>query len=296
MSLLLLAIACGPALPTQLGRPNALALAPDGTLYVSDFSHDRIVAFGPDGQVTTFGSPGLGRGQLWRVYALAVADDGSLLVTNRRPDGASDRQGEVWEIKRFVDGDEVDVRRFDGHFRSAAHTLQSLAPQSDGHLVVANPGGGELFVVDADGRYVGSFGGVFHASAAPHDVVRDGDVHWVVDQAQHGLYRVTAAGAQPFFVDDAGTGPLSFPSAVGVCPGEWLVVADLGNHRVQRFDLQGDYLGGFAPERAGPNQPVQLLDVAVSADCKRLYLADSKGDRVLVTTPQGEVLETYDGW
>ncbi len=293
----LLLLACAPPLPDELGRPNALALGPDGVLYVSDFGHDRIVAFGPDGEARgVFGGRGLGKGQLWRVYGLTVDDDGTLLVTNRRPEGSVEREGDVWEVKRFRDGVEVGLRRFDGHFRSAAHTMNSIAVADGGRLVVANPGGGELFLIDADGRFVGSFGGVLHSSASPHAVARDGGVYWVIDQSQHGMYRVTASGAEPFFLDDGGHGPLSFPSAVAVCPGQWLAVADLGNHRVVRFDMEGNRLGGFSPERAGPNKPVQLMGIAVDASCERLYLADSKGDRVLVTTPQGEVVDTYDSW
>ena len=297
MLLAAILLACQAPPPSHLSRPNALAVAPDGTLYVSDFGHDRIVMFDPSGQHQShFGSRGLARGQLWRVYALAVDTDDSLLVANRRPEDASTRQGTVWEVKRFRGGREVDTLRFDGHFSSEAHSMNSIAVADDGQLLVANPGGGELFLVDAQGSFVGAFGGVLHQEASPHAVVRDADAYWVVDQAQHGMYRVTSSGAEPFFLDDGGHGPLSFPSAVAVCPGQWLAVADLGNHRVQRFDLEGTHLGGFAPERAGPDQPVQLLGIATDASCERLYLADSKGDRVLVTDLDGTVLRTHHGW
>jgi len=299
-SFLLLAsqlLGCSAELPSELARPNALALGADGTLYVSDFGHDRIVAFDPEGDVQrTFGSQGLGTGQLWRVYDVAIDTDGSVLVANRRPEDASSLDGDVWEVKRFRDGREVDALRFDGHFASASHSMNSLATADGGLLVVANPGGGELFQMNREGTVVGSFGGVLHPQASPHAITRDGDDYWVVDQAQHGMYRVTAAGAVPFFLDDDGHGPLRFPSAVAVCPGEWLAVADLGNHRVQRFDIHGDYLSGFTPERAGPDQPVQLMDIATDATCERLYLADSKGDRVLVTDLDGTVLLQLHDW
>ena len=95
---------------------------------------------------------------------------------------------------------------------------------------------------------------------------------------------------QPLPLSYGEPGALSFPSAIAVCAGAWFAVADLGNHRVQRFDLDGRFLDAFAPDRAGADQPVQLLSLDVSPDCERLYLADSKGDRVLVTRPDGEVL------
>ena len=42
--------------------------------------------------------------------------------------------------------------------------------------------------------------------------------------------------------------------------------------------------------------PKQLMDLAVSPDCERLYLVDSKGNRVLVTTVDGEVLLEISSW
>jgi len=284
-------LACAPPEPEGLSRPNVLAVGGDGSVYVSDFGHDRIVELEPDGTVVrSFGSRGLGVGELWRVYALAVDHDGSLLVANRRPEDPTSSDGNTWEVKRFVNGKQTEVIPFEGHFTSRSHTMHALDVRDDGSLLVANPAGGELFLLDDQGRYLGAFGGALRSDAAPHALDVQGDVAWVVDQRSHRLVRVGSSGERHVALRYGDAGGLSFPSAVAVCPDRWVAVADLGNHQVQRFDLDGAYLGSFAPERAGPDQPVQLLSMAVSADCSRLYLADSKGDRVLVTTPEGEVL------
>lgn len=288
--------ACSTDPSVGLSRPNAVAVGADGTVYVSDFGHDRILQVSPDGDVVrAFGRPGLGAGELWRVYALTVDAQGALLVANRRPDDAASSAGDTWEVKRFMDGKEVSVKPFMGHFTSSSHAINSMAPTDDGGLLVANPAGGELFLLDAEGRFVGAFGGALREDDAPHAVARDGDRYWVVDQRSHRIYSVDGQGQHALVLSVGEAGPLSFPSAIGICPGKWIAVADLGNHRVQRFDLEGQWLGGFEPERAGPDQPVQLLGLAVTADCERLYLADSKGDRVLVTTPEGVLLHTVDG-
>ncbi len=284
-------LACAPPPSESLSRPNVVAVGEDGTVYVSDFGNDRIVQLDADGAVVGgFGARGLGTGQLWRVYALAVDHDGSLLVANRRPDDQTSSDGNTWEVKRFLDGAQVEVLPFRGHFTSTSHTIHSMDVLADGSLLVANPAGGELFLLYARGSYQGAFGGVLRSDAAPHAVDVQGDVAWVVDQRAHRIERVGHDGERSFPLSYGEPGPLSFPSAVAVCPDRWVAVADLGNHRVQRFDLEGRFLDSFAPERAGPDQPVQLLSVAVSPDCTKLYLADSKGDRVLVTTPEGEVL------
>lgn len=295
--LLPLLLACTEPLPRELARPNAVAVGPDGRVYVSDFMHDRIVAFDLDGEhVDTFGGPGIGRDQLWRVYALAVDPAGDLLVVNRRPGDDAAAAGDTWEIKRFRDGKAVQVIPFRGHFSSDSHTMHALVARPDGSMVVANPGGGELFELDADGRFVGRLGGVPRPDAAPHALALESDTLWVVEQRSHRITRHGPDGAQLFVVDDAGQGPLRFPSSLAVCAGQWVAVADLGNFRVQRYDLGGRWLGGFEPERSGPDRPVQLLSVAVSPDCQTLALADSKGDRVLITDVDGEVVRELRAW
>ncbi len=99
-----------------------------------------------------------------------------------------------------------------------------------------------------------------------------------------------------FGAEGTSPGQLRFPQAVASCPGRWVAVADLGNHQVVRFDWSGRHLGSFAPEPAGPKKPPQIVHIEVSADCGRMYVVDSKGSRVLVTTPEGEVLQTLASW
>jgi hypothetical protein len=126
---------------------------------------------------------------------------------------------------------------------------------------------------------------------------RVGDGFWTAEQDLHQVRRLDAQFRQILAFGEEGEAPgqLRFPQDVAVCPDRWVAVADLGNYRVQRFDLEGRFLDGFEPAPAGPTQPVQLLELLLSQDCTRLYLVDSKGDRVLVTTPHGEVLAEYGG-
>lgn len=296
--LALLALLACDAPPAHLSRPNRVALGPDGEVYVSDFQHDRIVVFDAAGRFrATFGRQGLGPDELWRVMALAVADDGSLVVANRRPESADHGAATRNELKRFRGGREVAVTPLDGRVIERDGGLDALAPGSGGTWLLADATRGALIQVDAAGNDVGRFGGVLPVDLAPSALARDGDAYWVLEQRRHRLSRIGPGGTQAALTwDDEGHGPPRFPSAVALCPGAWLAVADLGNHRIQRYDLRGRWLGEFEPVPAHPDAPVQLLDLAVSPDCARLYLVDSKGDRVLVTDPDGAVLQTLSAW
>lgn len=293
----LLLPACTPA-PSGLSRPNRVALGPAGEVYVSDFHHDRIVEFDADGRfVRAFGRQGIGEGELWRVTAMAVGDDGSLMVANRRPVSDSASDATTSELKRFRDGEEVALLQLDGRVLPADGWIDGLAPAAGGGWLVVDTTHGELTVVDGEGRLSGRFGGIPRPDAAPSSVLRAGDWYWVVEKSRHRISRMHRDGTEEVVVLlDEGHGPPSFPTAVAVCRDEWFAVADLGNHRVERYATDGRRIGGFVPEPAGPDQPVQLLDLAMSADCGRLYLVDSKGDRVLVTDPDGTVVQALSRW
>src|SRR5947209_15717027 len=75
--------------------PQAVAVAPDGTVYVGDQGSHTIQAFAPDGSFRgDLGMEGTRGGQLTSVGAVAIAPDGSVLVA----DGATNR------IVRFGSG------------------------------------------------------------------------------------------------------------------------------------------------------------------------------------------------
>ncbi len=304
-SVLALLAGCG-ADPGALGRPNRLALG-GGVVYVSDFQNDRIVEYRTDGTfVRTIGEKGLGEDQLWRVVAMTLDDDGSLLVANRRPVSDDEGAEQLYEVKRFVGGSEVERHDLDGEVVPDDAWIEAVEPMGDGRLLVADSAHGDISIV-REGRLEGRLGGIPGSDAAPTALARERgptpaeDRYWVVEQHRHRVGRLDARGMPLPFEPSKEAGPLSFPSAIAACPPApdregFVVVADLGNLRVVRFSTTGAFLGAFAPEPVAPDRPVQLLDVALSEDCAEVWLVDSKGDRVLVTDLEGTPLRTLSTW
>lgn len=67
--------------PARLRRPQALVLAPDGTLWVADACNHRIARFTREGQfLGAFGRSGTGPGELSFPYGLDLLSDGTLVV------------------------------------------------------------------------------------------------------------------------------------------------------------------------------------------------------------------------
>jgi hypothetical protein len=117
--------------------PTGLALAPDGTLYVSDATANRIVAI--DDAVTRTESAGTGRsvtagGMLQRPLAMTVAPNGHLLVANGL-DG------------RVVEVDPVAGRQIGAQWVDAD---KAQSPPGSGDLfgIVMNPAGDGFYYVE----------------------------------------------------------------------------------------------------------------------------------------------------
>ncbi len=298
--LLLVGFGCRPDV-RDLKRPNRVVLAPDGReLYVSDFHHQRVAVFDRDGHfVRAMGVQGLGTDELWRVWDLVLEEPRTVLVINERP-LSSDDDRSVWEVKRFVEGREKGVYPLHEANRNPNAWPNALVSLGRAGYLVADTGLGAILRFDPAWRYLGRWqapsGG--EPFESPSALRRVGSDLWLVEPPRHRIRRLTLDGheAQSFGRPGSGPGELRFPRALAVCPERWLAVADMGNYRVQRFDLSGRYLDGFAPPSVSPRFPPQILDVAVSPDCSRLYVVDSKGHRVLVTDPRGTLITAIATW
>ncbi|MDH5631644.1 MAG: NHL repeat-containing protein [Gammaproteobacteria bacterium] len=88
-------------------------------------------------------------------------------------------------------------------------------------------------------------------------------------------------------------GQFRSPVGVGIDGKDNIYIADKGNARIQVFDRNGKFIRGFA---AGTSQkPVVPVDVAPSADGKRLYVTDNKNHRVAVYSSEGRAIGYYGG-
>jgi len=300
LPLLLLGAACETS-PRDLRRPSLVALSEDGQIHVADFHHHRIVSFDAAGHfLRELGSRGLGEGQLWQPWALLAPAPGELLVVQERPRSLKDATT-VWELKHFREGSEVARHDLAPPGTEGPRWMEGLALAPGGGYWFTDQQRGVVLRFDAQWQFLGSWSapvGGGEPFASPGVLLREGEEVWLVETFAHRVRRLDAAGRELVAFGEEGSQPgqLRFPQSLGVCPGQWVAVADLGNRRVQRFDRSGRYLDGFRPQPAAAELPLQLVDVKVSADCQRLFLVDSKGGRLLITRPDGEVLQVVNRW
>jgi sugar lactone lactonase YvrE len=73
----------GPRKGTEFQRPGGIAVAPEGSIFVSDLALHRITKLDPSGKVlATFGTQGIGRIEFHRPRGLDVDEFGRLWIVD----------------------------------------------------------------------------------------------------------------------------------------------------------------------------------------------------------------------
>lgn len=108
-----------------------------------------------------------------------------------------------------------------------------------------------------------------------------------------------AAAASPTFSlafgeEGSANGQFKFPRGVVKDSAGDIYVADRGNHRIQKFNSQGNYLSQFGSQGSGNGQFELPYDIAIdSAD--NLYVVDMRHPRVQKFNSAGEYLSQFGG-
>ncbi|MFZ5916607.1 MAG: flippase activity-associated protein Agl23 [Chloroflexota bacterium] len=92
-----------------------------------------------------------------------------------------------------------------------------------------------------------------------------------------------------------GDSQFNFPRGVAIDPAGYVYVADSGNHRVQKFDLEGHHLLSWGSQGNGPGQFQEPWGVAVGPD-GRVYVADTWNHRVQMFTGDGAYLAEWGNY
>lgn len=179
----------------QFSAPGGVAVAPDGTLYVAGFYHQRIQKFAADdrfiGQLGDTDKVGIWAGQFNYPTDVALAADGTLYVA----DGYNDRV-QVFDPKgNFLHkwGGPLALNIF-GPFNGWFATVTSITIGPDGNVFVADFYNHRIQKFAPDGTFLTSFG-------------------------QSGN----------------GTGHFNYPMAVAVADDGTVFVTDFGNNRVHKW-------------------------------------------------------------
>lgn len=289
---------CARDSASGLSRPCNIDVRADGQIFVSDFHNVRVVMFDPQGApLNAVGSRGFGPGELWGVGDVTTMPGGGFAVINQARASLDDLKTPRPQIKIFGK-DGLEVRSFStmvGVDKTSLPTAITVVPEG---LAVTDIGNHRISIFSLDGlpKRV-----IEHIQGGPPLVAPTGLRYrakrlWFAEGKKHRVRAISLEGAQLLSVGTEGSadGQFLFPHAVDISPEGWFVVADLGNYRIQRFSATGEHLNTIIPSPANPDVRVQLNDIAVGPD-GLIYAVDAKGDRVLVYSPEGELVRVLGG-
>lgn len=137
----------------QFLGPRAIAVAPDGSLYVADSRNHRIQHLSPEGEVLhVWGGPGNEPGQFNEPWGVAVSPDGLYVYVS-----------DTWNhrIQQFTAGGRF-LRAWgffgQGESPQAFYGPRGIAVDSRGRVYVADTGNKRIVIFDAGGHYLAQIG------------------------------------------------------------------------------------------------------------------------------------------
>ena len=280
-----------------LDAPLGVAVSVDDILYVMDTGHHKVAVIdAKTGKVLRrMGGKGTGDGQLMECEGIAVHPTTSQVYVadhNNHRVMVFDSKGAF--VRSFgSEGSES------GQFN---HPTGLAFSTGTGLLYICDTHNHRVCVYDSDGKWVravGAKGGDVESelSEPSHVAVCQSPL----DNSQDRVY-VTDYGSDRVQVyDQDGKLLLKFgktgrdrgefiaPSGIAIY-AEQLYIVDRGNHRVQLFDLQGGYARTLGKRGNGGGELNEPNAVAVGSD-GRVYIADTKNDRVMCMVPEKSVLD-----
>ncbi len=276
----------GAAISASLDMPNGVAIAADGSLYISDSGNRRIRRVSRNGIISTVagngnsgfaGDGGPATSAHLDPQGIAVGKDGSLYIA----DSANDR------IRRVGTDGRIATVAGNGTWGFAGDGGPALSASLRNPSGVAVAADGSLLIIDSGNNRIRRVG-------------------------PEGVISTVAGNGNAGFAGDGGpatAASLSAPSSIAVAADGTLYIADPANNRIRRVGpdgiiatVAGNGQQGFSGDR-GPATALSLnapYGVALAADGS-IYIADSGNRRVRwigleedwELVPSGDGLELY---
>jgi sugar lactone lactonase YvrE len=280
--------------PVSLRHPSDIAVAPDGSLYVSDVMDRRVLKISRGGAVSLvaggcivgpLGDGGPATLALLKApEGIALGPDGSLYIADKldhrirrvAPDG----------IITTVAGTGVAGYSGDGGPAASAQLAfpEGIAVGPDGSVYVADTGNHRIRKITPDGiittvagtgtpGYSGDGGPAAKAElSSPTGVsVCPGGIICIADKGNNrvrsirpdGTIRLVAGNGKPGYSGDGGPAvqaSLNYPNRVFLRPDGYIFIADTGNHRIARISPDGTietFCGDGTPAFSGDGGPAK---------------------------------------
>jgi len=252
-------------------QPFGVAFDAAGRLYVTDMFNQRAEVRDVDGTWREWGGFGGYAGSMQFPRGIAVAADGTIVVTN-----SENNRLDLFTPALTL----VKVIRPTGTSLGWPHQT-ALAP--DGTYWIADTNDDRALHVSAAGAVLGKISGSMHG---PSGIALDADGNvYVANRDSNTVQKYSASGTLLATLATSGSGPTGVRSPwnltiAGPAGAQIVYVADGGNGRILALSTTGQALGSFGSPGGGDGQLAEPRSVAVDVTTGSVAVADFGNDRI----------------
>jgi DNA-binding beta-propeller fold protein YncE/transglutaminase-like putative cysteine protease len=208
--------------------PGAIAVGPDGNLWVVDKKNQRIVRLNGQGEVVTaFGKKGSGAGLFDEPSDIAISSTGIIFVAD---------PGNNWVQAFSRDGLFLSVIRGGSGGNFGKPVAVTLDPHDN--LYVLDKGRSAVVMFSAKGEPLGEFGNDRERQvylSGPVDLMATSDEVHVLEDTGVKVFSSKGEYLRSYGARGHGVGEVSKPGAITAIDRSAFAIADSGNGRVMRF-------------------------------------------------------------
>ncbi|MBN1218595.1 MAG: NHL repeat-containing protein [Anaerolineae bacterium] len=284
----------------ELLRPNGVAVAPDGSVYVMDRGNQQVVHLAADGTwLSAFGHLGTGPNDIYSGWDIDLDSAGNIYICNLIP-GEEGHYRAHDGVKIFTPVGRLlrELGGQDYEFDDPSHTPYGLGLDRQGRVYVAGFDSNTVRVFDPNGVLLVTFFGERGAAAGQFNGMIDVAVDnqrgllYATDQfnsrvqqfelTQTATKGLTVSHRLSFGEYGRGAGQFSYPQNIVVDDQSGRIyVSDMGNRRIQVFNPEGKYLTQIS---APLDWQVIGLDLGPDG---AIYAADALNNTIWVFAPDG---------
>jgi DNA-binding beta-propeller fold protein YncE len=271
----------------QFNKPTGVAVDPNGNVYVTDRDNARVQIFDSNGN--------------WLQTVTTIDPGGPILHAFQSPEDIAIGGGFAW----VADSGRQQLLGFPTYLNSGKGVL-SAVNLSTPTGVAFDSGANLIWVTDTgpgftDVKRYDLQGGLQATTTVPgttflSDVTTDsaGSL-WVMDSATSQLHKWYPVGGWNPEFGGTGTDPGQFnsPGALAAGFGGELIVADTGNHRIQRMSTIGVAVDLWSDNRRGRYllpSGIEWVDGGIN---EGIYVVDTGLSRIQVIDYQGAFLDDW---